>query len=117
MQEWSSTPVRFRSRFMSVVADTPAALAPDDSLARRNALVLSVALALAGANNTVLVATGGIVGAVLAPDRGLATLPITVYVAGMWLATLPVGALARRFGRRTAFQIGTVFGVLTGLVC
>jgi MFS family permease len=106
---------------MSVVADRPAAdpaaaLAAGDRLARRNALVLAVALALAGGNNTVLVATGGIVGAMLAPDKGLATLPITVYVLGMWMGTLPVGALARRLGRRTAFQIGTVFGVLTGLI-
>ena len=102
---------------MSAIAAAPPDLAADDRLARRNALVLAVAQALAGANNTVLIATGGLVGAMLAPDRGLATLPITVYVAGMWMGTLPVGMLAQRFGRRTAFQIGTVFGVLTGLVC
>jgi len=102
---------------MSAIADAPAAFVPDDRLARRNALVLAVAQALAGANNTVLVATGGLVGAMLAPDRGLATLPITVYVAGMWIGTLPVGMLAQRLGRRATFQLGTVFGVLTGLVC
>src|SRR5262245_26473294 len=102
---------------MSVVADTPAAFAPDDTLARRNSLVLSVALALAGANNAVLVATGGLVGAMLAPDRGLATVPITVYVVGVWMGTLPVGMLAQRLGRRATFQIGTAFGVLTGLIC
>ncbi len=88
-----------------------------DRLARRNAVILAVTQALAGANNTVLVATGGIVGAMLAPDKALATLPISIYVLGMWFGTLPVGALAQRFGRRTAFQIGTVCGVLTGLIC
>ena len=102
---------------MSAIADAPAGLVADDRLARRNALVLAVAQALAGANNTVLVATGGLVGALLAPERGLATVPITVYVAGMWIGTLPVGMLAQRFGRRTTFQIGTAFGLLTGLVC
>jgi len=102
---------------MSAIADVAPDAATDDRLARRNALVLAVAQALAGGNNTVLVATGGLVGAMLAPDRGLATVPITVYVVGMWLGTLPVGMLAQRFGRRTTFQIGTVFGVLTGLVC
>ncbi len=102
---------------MSAIADAPAAFVPDDRLARRNALVLAVAQALAGANNIVLVATGGLVGAMLAPDRGLATLPITVYVVGLWMGTLPVGMLARRFGRRATFQIGTVFGVLTGITC
>src|SRR5262245_6984067 len=102
---------------MSAIADTARDAAADDRLARRNVLVLAVALALAGANNTVLIATGGLVGAVLAPDRSLATVPITVYVAGLWMGTLPVGMLAQRFGRRATFQIGTAFGVLTGLVC
>ena len=92
-------------------------LQPDDRLARRNALVLAVAQALAGGNNTVVLATGGIVGAMLAPDRTLATLPISIYVLGLWLGTLPMGKLARRFGRRAAFQIGTACGVLTGLIC
>jgi MFS family permease len=102
---------------MSAVAETPADLAQGDQLARRNAVVLAVAQALAGGNNVVMIATGGIVGAILAPDRSLATLPVSIYVLGMWMGTLPVGALARRFGRRATFQIGTVFGVLTGLVC
>jgi predicted MFS family arabinose efflux permease len=98
-------------------ATTPAQLAqPDDRLARRNALILAVCQALAGGNNTVVLATGGILGAMLAPDKSLATLPISIYVLGLWVGALPIGWLARRFGRRTAFQIGTVSGVLTGLV-
>ena len=88
-----------------------------DRLARKNALVLAIAQALAGGNNTVLVATGGIVGAMIAPDKGLATLPISVYVLGLWIGALPVGWLARRYGRRTTFQIGTLCGVATGLIC
>ena len=47
----------------------------------------------------------------------MATLPISIYVLGMWMGTLPLGALARRLGRRDALQIGTVCGVLTGLIC
>ncbi|MBV6489105.1 MAG: MFS transporter [Pseudorhodoplanes sp.] len=88
-----------------------------DRLARRNALVLAVTQALAGANTAVMLATGGIVGAMLAPDRSLATLPVTTYVIGMWFGTLPMGMLARRFGRRTAFQLATIAGVATGLLC
>ena len=84
-------------------------IADDDRLARRNALVLALAQALAGGNNTVIVATSAIVGAMYAPDRGLATLPITMMVIGMWVGTLPVGYLARRYGRRFALQAGTVF--------
>jgi len=102
---------------MSALAQPVVDVAADDHLARRNARVLAIAQALAGGNSTVLVATAGIVGTMLAPDKSLATLAISIYVLGMWMGTLPLGALARRLGRRNALQIGTVCGVLTGLIC
>jgi predicted MFS family arabinose efflux permease len=101
---------------MSAVAEPIQYGTVDDRLARRNAMVLAVGQALAGGNNTVIVSTASIIGAILAPDKGLATLPITAMVMGMWFGTLPVGALARRFGRRVALQTGSVFGVLSGLI-
>jgi predicted MFS family arabinose efflux permease len=102
---------------MSALAEPVLTVAAGDRLARRNALVLAVTQALAGGNNSVLVATAGIVGIMLAPDKGLATLPISFLALGTWAGTLPMGVLARRLGRRTALQIGTVSGVLTGLIC
>ena len=101
---------------MSAVAEPMQHAVADDRLARRNALILSAAQALAGGNNTVIISTSAIIGAMLAPDKGLATLPITGMVMGMWLGTLPVGALARRFGRRAALQVGSLFGILSGFV-
>jgi len=101
---------------MSAIAEPFHHAVPDDNLARRNAIVLAVAQALAGGNSAVIVSTASIVGAVLAPDKGLATLPVTAMVIGMWLGTLPVGALARRFGRRFALQAGSAFGILSGLI-
>jgi MFS family permease len=101
---------------MSAVAEPIPYGTIDDGLARRNAMVLAVAQALAGGNNTVIVSTASIVGAVLAPDKGLATLPITAMVIGIWFGALPVGALARRFGRRFALQTGSAFGILSGLI-
>src|SRR4029079_19288034 len=101
---------------MSALAESIAHHALDDNLARRNALVLAVAQALAGGNNTVIVATSAIIGAVLAPDKSLATLPITAMVFGMWFGTLPIGYLARRYGRRFALQTGSLFGILSGLI-
>src|SRR6202049_2657163 len=88
----------------------------DDRLAARNAVILGVAQALAGGNNTVIVATTGIIGSILAPDPALATLPISVMVMGMWMGTLPVGALAKAYGRRFALQVGSAFGALSGLI-
>jgi MFS family permease len=100
---------------MSVIADISPVVA-DDRLARRNALVLSVAQALAGGNNTVIAATAGIIGTMLAPDKGLATLPVSMMVIGIWFGTLPVGWLARNCGRRFALQTGSVVGMVSGLV-
>jgi MFS family permease len=100
---------------MSVIADL-APVVVDDRLARKNALVLSVAQALAGGNNTVIAATAGIIGTMLATDKGLATLPVSMMVIGIWLGTLPLGYLARNYGRRFALQTGSVVGTLAGLV-
>ncbi len=100
---------------MTAIAE-PAIELTDDRLAARNAWVLAVAQALAGGNNTVIVATSGIVASLLAPDPALATLPISVMVAGMWMGTLPVGMLAKACGRRFALQTGSAFGILSGLI-
>ena len=101
---------------MSAVTETALDAAAGDRLARRNAMILAVAQALAGGNNVVLIATGAIVGAMLAPDRSLATVPVSIYVVGMWMGALPRGWIARRYGRRTSFFVGTAFGVLAGLL-
>src|SRR5689334_25368291 len=76
---------------------------------------LAVAQALAGANAGVVYASGSIIGHVLAPRPSLATMPISVFVIGMAVATLPVGVLTRRFGRKAAFLVGNACGVMVGL--
>src|SRR6195952_648285 len=84
--------------------------------ARSNVLRLAAAQALTGANSAVIFATGSIVGATLAPDISLATVPLSMYVLGLAAGTLPTGAVSRAYGRRVAFIIGTGCGVLTGLL-
>lgn len=88
----------------------------DDARARANVVRLAAAQALTGANSAVIFATGSIVGATLAPDMSLATVPLSMYVVGLAAGTLPTGAISRRFGRRWAFVIGTGLGALTGLI-
>lgn len=83
---------------------------------RGNIARLTAAQALAGANSVVVYATGAIVGDALAPAKALATLPISIFVVGMAACILPTGAIARRYGRRTAFLAGTGCGALAGLV-
>lgn len=88
----------------------------DDVLARKNALRLAAAQALAGANSTVIMTTGAIVGSILAPRLDLATLPVSFYVVGTAAGTLPAGMLARRWGRNAAFTAGTACGFIVGIV-
>jgi MFS family permease len=88
----------------------------DDARARSNVVRLAAAQALTGANSAVIFATGSIVGATLAPDISLATVPLSMYVLGLAAGTLPTGAISRRYGRRVAFIIGTGCGVITGLL-
>src|SRR6195952_842123 len=88
----------------------------DDARARSNVVRLAAAQALSGANSAVIFATGSIIGATLAPDISLATVPLSMFVVGLAAGTLPTGAISRACGRRMAFMIGTGCGVLTGLL-
>src|SRR6201997_4532612 len=87
-----------------------------DARARSNVVRLAAAQALTGANSAVIFAAGSIVGATLAPTVSLATVPISMYVAGLAAGTLPTGWISRAYGRRIAFIAGTACGTLTGLL-
>ncbi|WP_047308492.1 MFS transporter [Rhodopseudomonas palustris] len=88
----------------------------DDARARSNVVRLVAAQALTGANAAVIFATGSIIGAQLAPQMSLATVPLSMYVLGLAAGTLPTGWIARVYGRRVAFMIGTGCGALTGVL-
>ena len=86
-----------------------------DRLARRNALFLAAATGIAGANATVVFATGAIVGNALAPRPSLATLPVSCFVVGAALATFPANLLMKSIGRRAVFMLGNITGTIAGL--
>lgn len=88
----------------------------DDARARSNVVRLVAAQALTGANAAVIFATGSIIGAQLAPEMSLATVPLSMYVLGLAAGTLPTGWIARVYGRRVSFMIGTGCGALTGVL-
>ncbi len=100
---------------MSIVVDATTEAGTGDQLARRNALILAVAQGLAGGNQIVIVGTATIIAGSFAGDQSLATVPISTMVVGMWIGTLPVGYLAKRYGRRTAYMIGAGCGAAAGL--
>jgi MFS family permease len=84
---------------------------------RKNVAVLAVCQGLLLINNTVLVTVNALVGYALAPDKTLATLPVTMYFVGSALTTIPFSFLMRRHGRRAGFTLGGVFAILGSLIC
>jgi predicted MFS family arabinose efflux permease len=83
---------------------------------KRTIALLACAQGILLTNGVMLVAVNGLTGLALAPDRRLATLPVTSYVLGAALATVPASYFMKRFGRRRGFMLGAGFGVLGGAV-
>jgi MFS family permease len=84
---------------------------------KKNVALLSASQALLLTNNSILIATNGLAGYALATDKTLATLPVTAYIVGAALTTMPASLLMRRIGRRTGFTLGALFGFLGALIC
>ncbi len=63
-----------------------------------------------------IVLVGGLLGVELAPSPGLATLPISLMVVGLAVATIPAALLMRRIGRRKGFVLGAVLAGLSSLL-
>jgi MFS family permease len=83
---------------------------------RHNVTRLATAQALMLSAIVMSMAVAGIVGAQLAPDAGLATLPIAAMVVGVAVASLPAGLLMRRVGRRPGFLFGAALGAGASLL-
>jgi MFS family permease len=83
----------------------------------RNIGLLTACQALLFTNNSTLIAINGLAGLSLAPYAGLATLPVTCWVLGGAIATMPASFHMKRVGRRNGPTTGTFFGVLGALIC
>jgi MFS family permease len=86
----------------------------DDQIARHNARVLAIAQSLGGASPAIVISLGGLVGQSLAPDKSLATLPVSLLQLGLATGTIPAAMLMRKVGRRTGYVIGSLIGVVAG---
>jgi MFS family permease len=85
--------------------------------AKKNVALLSACQGLLLTNNSILIATNGLAGYALANDKAFATLPVTAYIVGAALTTMPASLLMRRLGRRAGFALGAVFGIVGALIC
>ena len=84
---------------------------------QRNVGLLAACQATLFTNNSTLVAINGLAGLALAPRPALATLPVTCWVLGGALATMPASLHMKRVGRQTGLTSGTLWGIAGALVC
>lgn len=62
-------------------------------------------------NNIINISMNGLVGYAFAADKAWATLPLTAFVVGTALSTVPASLWMKRVGRRLGFITGCTFGI------
>ena len=82
----------------------------------RNVILLALSQALGSSGSSMVVLAGGILGADIAPSPSLATLPISITVVGMAIATIPAAMLMRRIGRKKGYLSGALLGAFSALL-
>ena len=85
--------------------------------AKKNVGVLAACQGLLLTNNSVLITVNALAGYALAPDKALATLPVTTYFVGSALTAIPLSLLMKRIGRRAGFTMGGIGGILGSVLC
>lgn len=88
----------------------------DLARAKKNVIVLAICQALLFTNNATVIALHGLAGYALAPDKSLATLPVTGWVIGAAATTFFASLLMKRVGRRAGFTFGASVGILGALI-
>jgi MFS family permease len=79
--------------------------------------VLAALQALLLTNNVTTFYLGSLIGAELAPDPALATVPLTAFVVGAAATTLPISLFMKRSGRKAGFLLGAGIGFLGAGLC
>lgn len=82
----------------------------------KNILILFSCLSLVVASMPVMVFVGGIVTLEMINDKSLATLPITLMVVGVALATIPAALLAKNKGRKYSTNTGLLAALLGAII-
>ncbi len=78
----------------------------------RNIILLTCCQMISATGAIVIVTLGGIIGAKLAGDPALATLPISIMVLAVAATTIPATILMRKIGRRRGFSLASLSAVL-----
>ncbi len=89
---------------------------PDRRMGRRYTAVLAACQALYTAALSVDLTLTGLVGYMLASDKGYATLPFSLITVASAITTIFASILIQRIGQRLGFALGALFGTVGGLV-
>jgi len=84
---------------------------------RRNVSLLAACQAMLFTNNSTLIAINALAGLALAPYPLLATLPVTCWVLGGALTTVPASLYMKRVGRQAGLTRGAAVGIVGALIC
>ena len=82
----------------------------------RNIALLATSQALAGSSQAIVISVAALTAASMAPNQGLATLPVTLMIIGTALATGPAAWLIHSWGRREGFAFGAAVSVPAALL-
>jgi MFS family permease len=88
----------------------------DNSIAKRNVLILIVAQAILGAQMPLIFTFGGLAGQSLASNACFATLPISLIVFGSMTTAPWLSQLMQRYGRTAGFMVGASGGAAGALI-
>ncbi len=83
----------------------------------RNVGLLAACQAMLFTNNSTLIAINGLAGLALAPTASLATLPVTCWVVGGAIATMPASQYMKKVGRQSGLIRGASIGIVGALIC
>jgi MFS family permease len=84
---------------------------------KRNVGLLAACQAMLFTNNSTLIAINGLAGLALSPYKPLATLPVSCWVLGGAIATMPASLHMKRVGRQAGLTSGTLWGIVGALLC
>lgn len=83
----------------------------------RNVALLAACQAMLFSNSSTLASINGLAGMSLATNPALGTLPVTTWVLGGAIATLPASLYMKRAGRTQGLMAGAGIGIVAALIC
>ncbi|GAB2179178.1 MFS transporter [Dongia sp. agr-C8] len=82
----------------------------------RDVILLALATAVAMTCSSIMAVTSALVGQMLASDKALATLPLSLQFVATMATMFPAAFLMRRYGRRVGFLVGALSGTIGGAI-